>query len=191
MALKKAKEKQWFVIIAPNIFDGKEIGKTLTIEPKNLLNRTICVNAIDLKDDLNKYYIKFKFRIVKLEGSKALTEFDGSECMQDYISRMVLRRVRRIDTIQDLSTEDGVKLRVKGLTTISKKATSTVEKSVRVLISKLIKEETEKTPLGEFINMMMSGELKTKILKQGRIIYPVRNFEIRKIEVLTNKPGSK
>ena len=185
MAVKKSKEKQWFVIMAPKIFDGKEIGKTLTVEPENLLNRTIYVNAIDLRNDLSKYYLKFRFRIVKLEGSKALTEFDGFECMQDYISRMVLRRVRRIDTIQDLNTKDGVKLRVKGLTTISKKATSTVEKSVRVLISKLIKEETEKTPLSEFINMMMSGELKTKILKQGRKIYPVRNFEIRKIEVIS------
>ena len=185
MAVKKSKEKQWFAIIAPKVFDGKEIGKTLTLDPKNLLNRTIYVNAIDLKNDLSKYYLKFRFRIVKLEDDKALTAFDGSECMQDYISRMVLRRVRRIDTIQDLSTKDGVKIRVKSLTTISKKATSNVEKSVRVLISKLIKEEIEKISLSEFINMIMSGELKTKILKQGRKIYPVRNFEIRKIEVIS------
>lgn len=187
MAVKKAKEKQWFAILAPKIFEEREIGKTLTMEPGNLLNRNVNISAIDLRNDLDRFYLKFKFKITKLAGNKALTEFDGSECMQDYISRMVLRRVRRIDTIQDLKTTDDVKLRVKCLTTISKKATSTVEKSVRVFISKLIKEEVESLTLNEFINKIISNELKTKVLKEGRKIYPIRNFEVRKTEVIRQK----
>lgn len=184
MAVRKAKGKEWFTIVAPKIFEEKEMGKTLASEPENLLNKTLSLSAIDLINDLSKYYLKFKFRITKLDGNRAITEFDGSECMQDYISRMVLRRVRRIDVVQDLKTKDGTKIRVKVLTTISKKATSSVEKTVREFISKLVRVEVENSTLHEFLKRMISNELKTKVLKEARKIYPVRNFEIRKTEII-------
>jgi small subunit ribosomal protein S3Ae len=166
------------------MFGEKEIGKTPASEPENLINRVLSLSAVEFMDDFNKYHLKFNFRIVKLEGKKAITEFEGSECLQDYISRMVLRRVRRIDTIQDLITKDGIEIRVKSLATISKKATSTVEKTIRVVISELVKREVENMTLEDFIGYIISNELKTKILKEVRSIYPVRNFEIRKTEVI-------
>lgn len=184
MAVKKAKGKEWFTIVAPKIFEEKEIGKTLASEPENLLNKTLSLSAIDLINDLSKYYLKFKFRITKLDGNRAMTEFDGSECTQDYISRMVLRRIRRIDVVQDLKTKDGIKIRVKALTTISKKARSSVEKTVREFISKLVRIEVENSTLNEFLKRMTSNELKTEVLKEARKIYPVRNFEIRKTEII-------
>lgn len=184
LAVKKAKGKEWFIIIAPKIFEEKEIGKTLASEPENLLNKIISLSAVDITNDLNKYYLKFKFRIVKIDGNKAIAEFDGSECLQDYISRMVLRRIRRIDTIQDLKTKDGIAIRVKVLTTISKKATSSIEKTIRDYVSKLVGKEVESLTLDEFLRRMISNELKTKVLKDVRKIYPVRNFEIRKTEII-------
>lgn len=184
MAIKKAKGKEWFTIVAPKIFGEKDIGKTLTAEPEKLINRILSLSAIELINDLGKYHLKFKFRIVKLDGNRAITEFEGSECLQDYISRMVLTRVRRIDAVQDLKTKDGTMMRVKALATISKKATSSVEKVVRLLIYQLVKDEVEKSTLEQFIRKVISNDLKTKVLRESRSIYPMRNFEIRKIEVI-------
>ena len=104
--------------------------------------------------------------------------------MRDYISRMVLKRVRRIDTVQDLQTKDGRKVRVKGIAIISKKVKSTMEKIIRSQISETMKMEVSESDFDDFVMMLTTDELKSKILREARKIYPVRNFEIRKSEVL-------
>jgi small subunit ribosomal protein S3Ae len=88
------------------------------------------VSAIELTDNFNKYYLKLNFKITKVNGQLAFTDFDGSECLRDYISRMILRRVRRIDTVQNFTTTDGKKIRVKGLGIIGRRVKSSIQKMV-------------------------------------------------------------
>ncbi|MCS7105715.1 MAG: 30S ribosomal protein S3ae [Candidatus Aenigmarchaeota archaeon] len=183
--VKKAKAKQWFTIIAPDYLENKEIGKTLAEEPNPLIGRRITVNLVELTNDLSKYYMKFTFKIKKVEGEKAFADFDGSECLRDYISRMVLRKIRRIDTIQDLTTSDGVKIRVKGLAIVSRKINSKTKKFMRKRISEIIKEEVEKSKISEFVKKIIDNTIKNRVMQEARKIYPIRNFEIRKTEVLS------
>ena len=180
----KLKGKQWFTIVAPDYFGGKEIGKTISGTAESLIGKAINVSAVELTNDINKYYLKLKFKITSVDSDKALTQFYGSECLQDYISRIVLHRIRRIDSIQDLTTKDNVKIRVKGLTIIPKKAKSSVAVKIRQFVSAFIKKQVEESTLEEFLYKMLSNELKNKILREGRIIYPIRNFEVRKTEVI-------
>ena len=184
MAIKKSKGKEWYTIVAPKFFGEKDIGKTLTADPEKIVGRVVSLSAMDLIDDLNKFHLKFMFRIVKVEGNNAFTEFKGSECMQDFISRMVLRGNRRIDVVQDIKMKDGVNVRVKVLATISKKATSSVGKLIRSLIHQLIKEDVERLTLEQLVKKIISNELRAKVLKESKSIYPIRNFEIRRTEIL-------
>ncbi len=184
MAVKKAKAKEWFTIIAPPMFEEREIGKTMTSDPNTLIGRRITTSMMELSTDVSKYYIKFFFRISKINGNKAIADFDGSECLRDYISRMVLRRVRRIDTVQDLKTKDGIGIRVKGLAVISKKMKTSISKVMRSEIKEMIKDEVEKSTLEELVQNIISDEIKNKIFQSARKIYPVRNFEIRKTEII-------
>lgn len=180
----KLKGKQWFTILSPKYFGENEIGKTVAAIPNNLVGKTVNVSAVELTNDINKYYLKFKFKITSVNSDKAFTQFFGSECMQDYISRMVLHRVRRIDSIQDLTTTDKMKIRVKGLTIVSKKVKSSITLKIREFVSDLIKKQVEESTLEEFLQKMLSNEIKNKILREGRRIYPIRNFEIRKTEII-------
>lgn len=180
----KLKGKQWFTILAPKYFDEREIGKTISTSPESLVGKTINVSAVELTNDINKYYIKLKFKISSVNGDKAFTQFYGSECLQDYISRMVLHRIRRIDSIQDLVTTDKVKIRVKGLTIVSKKMKSSIAGKIRQFVSNLIKKQVEESTLEEFLRKMLSSEIKNKVLREGRTIYPIRNFEVRKTEII-------
>lgn len=183
LAVRKSKAKEWFTIIAPKIFDEKEIGRTLTTEPNSLIGRTLSLSAIELTNDFGKYYLKFGFRISRAEGNRAYTELTGLECMRDYVSRMVVRRVRRIDAVQDLTTRDNVKIRVKSLGIISRRSKSSIEIEIRNFISQMIKAEVEGSTLEEFIGKLIANDIKSKILGKGRRIYPIRNFEVRKIEI--------
>ena len=184
MAVKKAKGKEWFTIIAPKIFNSMELGKTMSGNPESLIGRKIDVSLIDLTNDFNKYYMKFIFKIKSIQEDKAITEFCGSDCMRDYISRMILRRIKRVDTVQDLNTKDGITIRVKGLAIIRGSIKSSIRKTIRNKIKELVKAEVEDSTLDEFIEKIISDDTKNKILKETRKIYPVRNFEIRKTELM-------
>jgi len=184
MKKPKAKTKEWYSIIAPRLFGEVEIGKTMSSNPDSLVGRRIKISLAELTNNYNKFYIKFIFKIKKLEGTKAYAEFDGSEVLQDYISRMILRRVRRVDTVQDLQTKDGYKIRVKGLAIISRRIKSSIMGRIRNQIREMMKEEVEKSSFEDFVDKIISDELKGKILRTARQTYPVRNFEIRKTELL-------
>jgi small subunit ribosomal protein S3Ae len=181
---KKAKVKETYTIISPKVFGEKEIGVTFASEPKQLIGREVILSALELVENVNKYYLKILFKINRVEGNKAFTEFHGTECLQDYISRMVVRKVRRIDTVQDLLTKDKIKLRIKTICVLSRKAKSSVQASISKKIKEVIKQEVESKNLEDFVKSLISDEIKTKILVEARKIYPIKNFEIRKVEVL-------
>jgi small subunit ribosomal protein S3Ae len=182
MAVKKTKD--WFTIVAPKYFGEKELGKSFSAEPTDLIGRRFTVNAADLTNNFSKFYVKFFFKVVKVDGKKAFTEFDGLECMRDYISRMVLYYVKRMDAVQDLTTKDGVKLRVKSLVIAPK---GIGEKSRRELKKKTVEmmaDFVQNSTVEEFIKKVLSDETKNRIFQELRKIHPMRYFEVRKVEVL-------
>ncbi len=180
----KLKGKQWFPILAPKFFNNVEIGKTISTVPENLMGKIVNVNALELTNDINKYYLKLKLKINSVADGKANTQFYGSEILQDYISRMVLHRTRRIDSVQDLQTSDKIKIRVKGLVIVSKRVKSSITVKIREFVAAVMKKEVVESTLDEFLEKMLSNEIKNKILREGRRIYPLRNFEIRKTEII-------
>lgn len=188
MPRKKRVKKEWFLILAPEYLGNKEIGKTLTNNPKNLVGRRLVISAIDLTNDLSKYYLKLGFRIISFDGNKkiAKTEFDSSECLRDYIARMIVRRVTRIDVIQDEITKDNKKIRVKSIAVLPRRPTSSVRRAVRKKISEEIKEIVSNCILAKFVHGILNEEWKKRIADKIRKIYPLRNFEIRKVEMLGN-----
>lgn len=184
MLAKKSKGKKWYTILSPKMFGKVEIGQTSTADPDLLIGRKINVSLMTLINDFKKYYMKFKFKIVSVDNSNALTEFNGSECLNDYVSRLVLRRSRRVDTIQNLVTKDGVNIRVKGLAIIRGRAKSSIQGNVRNSVRETIKEEVEHATLEDFIRGIISDNIKHNVLREARKIHPVKIFEIRKTEVL-------
>ncbi len=185
MAVKKARAKEWFSIIAPEYFGGIEIGKTAVSEPNKLMNKRVTVSAIYLTNDFGKYYLKFTFKINDVKENRAFTKLDSFECLRDYVSRMVVRWVRRVDTVQNLTTKDDKKIKVKGIAIIRGRIKSSIQKTIRKKIEELIRAEVENSTLEEFVKKVLSDETKKKILREARRIYPVRNFEIRKTEILS------
>lgn len=181
---KRLRGKEWYSLIAPKMFKEKVIGETPVGDPKTLTGRKLDVHLINLIDDLSKYYIKFYFKVKEVKGDKAYTEFAGLECLRDYISRSIRYGITRIDTIQDLTTKDGKKLRVKGIVITSKKIKKNVEITLKSFVEDRIKKTVEESKLDEFLEKVINDILKNSLLKEGRKIYPIRTFEIRRVEVI-------
>lgn len=183
--VKKLKGKEWYVLLAPKIFKEKEIGETPVGDAKALIGRKVDVYLINLIDDLSKYYIKFYFKVNEIKENRAYTEFAGFECLKDYISRMIRYGIKRIDIVQDLTTSDKTKLRVKTIIITRKKMKRNVELELKKFIEEKIKKNIEANTLDNFIEKSMSDVLKNSIINEGSKIYPIRTFEIRKVEKLS------
>ncbi len=182
---KKLRGKEWYEIIAPKIFDEKVIGQTPVGDPQTLKNRVTSVSVINLLNDTSKYYLKFSFKIKEIKEKKAFTEFHGFECLRDYISRMVRHGVIRMDDVFDISTKDTTKIRVKTITLISKKASRKIEVNLRKFIKEKLEKEISSINLDEFIKRVLDDSLKRDLVDEGSKIYPIYNFEMRKVERLS------
>lgn len=181
---KKTKGKQWYTIVSPKMFGEAEIGRTISDDPDKIMGRKVSVSLVNLINDFRKYYMKFSFKVVNVEDGKAETRFDGSEVMRDYVSRMVRRRSRRVDTVQNLTTKDGVNIRVKGLTIIPHQVKTSVKETVRDSVKDIIKNEVERTSLDDFVKRIISDDIKHRVMRESGKIYPIGNFEVRKIEII-------
>lgn len=182
---KKLKGKEWYNLIAPKMFGEKNIGETPTGEPKSLIGRVIEVYLINLIDDLSKYYIKLYFKVIDLKEKNAYTEFAGLECLRDYISRFIRYGIKKIDTVQDLTTEDKKKIRVKTIIITSKKIKKNVVTSLKKFIEEKLKKEVESNKLDKFVEETINDNIKKLVIDEGEKIYPIRAFEVRKIEMLS------
>lgn len=183
--MKKVKRKKWFTIVAPPLFKEKIVGETPASEEKSLLGRIVEIGAPYVTGDYEKYYIKFKFKINKVSGEKAHTTFYGFECLRDYISRLVQKRTRRVDVIQDVTTKDGTKLRIKSVAITNRIVKSSIMKRLRTFIHENVGREVENSTLDKFLEKVLSNYIKNKIQKNGSKIYPIRHFEIRRVDVLS------
>jgi small subunit ribosomal protein S3Ae len=182
---KKMKGKEWYSMIAPKMFNEKVIGETPVSDVKALIGRTIQVNLMNLIDDLSKYYIKMYFKISDIKEKNAYTEFAGLECMRDYISRLIRYGIKRMDTIQDLITEDKKKIRVKTIIITSKKIKKNVAMSLKKLVEDMVKKEVTSVNLDELVEKIINDNIKRSIFDEGSRIYPIRAFEIRKVETFS------
>lgn len=182
-----AVRKQWYEIVAPKLFEERQIGETLSAEPKQLIGRKIGVSLLELSKDYSKFYIKLHFQIDSVNGSKAYTKFVGHEIMRERIYRMVQRRVRRVDLVQDLRTKDGVPVRVKTVFVLLRRVNTSIKASARTRASEIIEKAVTESTLDEFVKLIITGDLTANVRKECSRISPVGNVEIRKSEVQREK----
>jgi len=180
---KKIKGKDWYVLIAPKIFQEKVLGETPSDDPKKIISRTVEIPLVLLTNDMSKYYFKVKMKVVRVDGLKAYTEFAGLECLRDHIARVIRHRVTRIDTVQRLETKDGKKIAVKTVIVTNRRVTKGVEKDIKKFVEDLIAATVKESSLDEFVTKILKDSIKQRVLKEGSKIYPLKFFEVRKLEV--------
>jgi small subunit ribosomal protein S3Ae len=180
MAIKKL----WYDILAPKQFGEKKIGESLAAEPKQLIGRVVKVALSDLGDEFQKFYLKLVLKVVDVAGTQAKTEIIGHDCMYERIYRMVQRRVRRVDCIQDIKTKDGRKLRVKTVLIIPRRVGTSIKDSVRAKLKEVVGRDVSALSFDEFINAVIGDKLQQSVRAECKKLYPIGQVEVRKSEVL-------
>lgn len=184
---RKAKEKwmnkTWYKIFAPEAFDKKQIGETLSGDPSKLMGRIVEITIQELTGDLSKVHIKLKFQVTEIKGADAHTKFIGHDLTSDYVRRFARRRQSRTDVVCDVLTKDNIKVRVKAMAVTGKRIQSTQETVIRNKMRDMMLERGNAQTFNDLVKSILSGELSDTILKECKPIYPLQRVEIRKTEL--------
>ncbi len=183
MAIKK----QWYEIVAPKMFGEKVVGETLAVDPKSLLGRKVSVSLTELSRNYSQFFIKLELQIDRIEGSRAFTKFVGHDIMRERVYRMVQRHGRRIDVIQDVTTKDGVRLRIKTVFMLIRRVGTSMKNAARSVAKDFIEEAAKKTKFEDLVDMIIKGDLQRQLHRECSKVYPVGNMEVRKTEILKEK----
>lgn len=178
------KGKEWYELVAPKLFGEHVLAETPSSDVAQLKGRTVVVNAAALTGNPAKYYFKLRFRVASVSGRRALCEYAGHECSRDFISRMVRRRSKRIDTRDVVNTKDGRRLTVKVVAATAHSTKTSIQSEVKKKISAAVSSLASQTTLDDWIREMLSGDLQKALRSEASKVYPLRELEINKTEVM-------
>jgi small subunit ribosomal protein S3Ae len=179
MAIKK----QWYDIMAPKIFGERIVGETLAVDPKYLMGRKIQVSLMELSRNYSQFFIKLDLQIEKIEGNKAYTKLIGHDIMRERVYRMVQRHGRRVDVVQDVTTKDGVNLRIKTVFMLLRRVGTSIKDAARSYTMQSVDEYAKELKLDDLMDKIIKGEMQVMLKKTCSKVYPISAMEIRKTEI--------
>jgi small subunit ribosomal protein S3Ae len=180
----KWRSKEWYRILAPDMFNNTQIAETLSDEGEKVLGRVTEVSMQDITGDFSKMHIKLQFKIKEVSGFDAHTQFVGHTLTSDYIRRLTRRKHSKTDGVFDVQTKDKALIRIKPMAVTEKRIQVSQQQAIRGIMGTIISKQAKKSLSSEFIREMLSGNISKNILKACKPIYPLKRVEIRKSEVL-------
>jgi len=180
----KWRGKGWYMVVAPSYFGNVELGAIPAQEPEQLIGRVVEATLYDITADFSHHFLKMFFQINEVDAKTAKTLFKGHEYSRDYLRSLVRRRTTKVDSLINLTTKDGYKLRIAvSALTLSRIKTSQ-EKIIRKMMDKTIHEKANALSLDQFVQEMVLGKIASDIYNQAKEVAPLRHVGIRKSKLL-------
>ncbi len=180
----KWRGKGWYMVVAPSYFGNVELGSIPAQEPEQLIGRVVEATLYDITSDFSHHFLKMFFQVNEVDAKTAKTLFKGHEYSRDYLRSLVRRRTTKVDSLINLTTKDGYKLRIAvSALTLSRIKTSQ-EKIIRKMMEKTIHEKANALSLDQFVQEMVLGKIASDIYNQAKEVAPLRHVGIRKSKLL-------
>lgn len=180
----KWRSKIWYQILAPESFGEKEVGETPASDPKKIIDRIIRVPVSELTGNYRQGNMYLFFKVNKVAGTTAKTVVSGFEVARTFLHSIIRRRREKIDSVEDYTTKDGVKLRLKTVMITIGPCHTGQKTALRKIMDALLKKEVESNDFDTFLKQVIDYIPQKAIKKASSVIYPISNMEIRKIELL-------
>ncbi len=186
----KAQPKVWITILAPKYFGFAELGRTMASSLGKIIRRTLWTTLYSITNDFSHQHIKLCFQIVKAEGDKAYTIFKGHELARDYVRSLIRRGSSRVDSIFDVETKDGYRLRVFMLAVTVKRAKTSQKSAIRAIMRQVVEERALQLNFEDFVQELVLGKISSDAYNNAKKIYPLRKVEAMKSKLLQVPPES-
>ena len=179
----KWRAKEWYNVFAPEMFSKMQLGETPADNPDGVMGRVTEATVQDLTGDFSKMHIKIKFRVTNVSGLDAHTIFAGHDLTSDYVRRLTRRKRTKTDAVVDVTTKDAWAIRVKPMAVSEQRIQASQETAIRFIMKEETRKAASEATIGEFVRMLIMGELSKRISDASKIIVPIKRIEIRRSEV--------
>ncbi len=178
----KKKPKNWYKLLAPEVFNSQEVGTTLAETPESLVGRTITISLGTLLNDVTKHGINLKLQAVSTEKHSAATKIIQFELTRPYLSRFLRKNTSFIYSNDYVKTKDEVPVKVKTIIITSFKSKGKQKSDLRKAIKELVAKQVVNYNYEAFITAASANKLQAEMQSALRVIYPIKSVVIQKIE---------
>jgi ribosomal protein S3AE len=184
---KKAKKKKWFPIVAPEAFQSKVIGEVLLEDASVLMNRTVKVNMMQLMGDMKKQSVNIMFKVNDVKDGKAFTQAVKFEISAFSMKRLAKREKDKLSDSFVVKTADGKLVRLKSVMITNAMTNGAVLASLIKTCRAICKELVNKIKFEQLIIDLVTYKFQKEVREMLHKVYPLRNFDIRVMELETKK----
>jgi small subunit ribosomal protein S3Ae len=181
----KKKDKQWYNILAPQMFGKTKVAETLADDPNKMIGRKVETSFQTFTDDFSKAHIKLHFKVSSVKGLDAQTIFTGHSMTSDYMRRIIRRKQSKVEGIYDVKTKDDVRLRIKPVVLTGRRIKASQKRLIRACMNQVILEEAKKNKFDKFSKGMLDGNLGREMYSACKKIFPVKRIELCKSRVMS------
>lgn len=190
MAVKKTKVvdrwklKKWYTVVAPPLFDNKEMCEVVATDEKSLMNRVVKMSLMELLSTSSQtaMFTFLKFRISEIAGTKAITKLIGHDVSSSYIRTFARRGKTLLHQAVDTKTKDDQTVRIKVVAVASGRISSTTKKNLRARIVEELAAVGPQFTYDELMQEILYGRMVSKIYNKLKQITSMRRFEVRRTE---------
>ncbi len=179
------KQKEWYDVYAPKMFEESFIGSVPSASPDTVKNRVIETILYYLTDNMSDISTKLRFKITSVAQTKCTSQFYGHDTTRDYIRSMVRRGSSRIDGMFNITTANGVKMRISVSVFTNGRAKASQQTTMRKIIRDVLNEHAKAENFAKFVHGIVFGRIAQNIFNIAKEIYIIRECRVRKSKVLT------
>ncbi len=179
------KQKEWYDVYAPKMFEESFIGSVPSASPDTVKNRVIETILYYLTDNMSDISTKLRFKITSVTQTKCTSQFYGHDTTRDYIRSMVRRGSSRIDGVFNVTTANGVKMRISVAIFTNGRAKASQQTTIRKIMRDVLNEHAKAENFGKFVHGIVFGRIAQNIFNIAKEIYIIRECRVRKSKVLT------
>jgi small subunit ribosomal protein S3Ae len=180
----KWRGKSWYTIKSPPYFGGVELGTLPSDEQTKLLGRVVDATLYDITNDFAHQYMKMYFQVTDMDGKTAQTIFRGHEYSRDYLRSLVRRRTTRVDSILNVTTNDGYQLRIAVSAFTLARIKTSQEQAIRAITKRIVEEKASTLAFDQFVQEIVLGKIASDVYNDAKKIAPLRHVGIRKSKLL-------
>jgi len=181
---EKWRTKKWLDMRLPDYIADQSIGQTPASDLTEVIGRTIDMSYMDITNNFNDYNYYLKFKITKIVGNRAKTEFVGQELNRDYRKSQIRNHRSQVEGVFNLTLKDNSRVRITAFAVTFSRAAHNTKKELRKVIADKIEEIVTELTFPAFVNKVISYELREEVFEPADEVFPVKLFEISKVKVL-------
>jgi small subunit ribosomal protein S3Ae len=177
-SVDKWKKKSWYTIIAPEEFERKELGETISEKPENVVGRVVNITAGELANQPKKSHIHIKFKVVNVTANKAHAEAVGHTIKDTYLKRIIRRRSSKIMIVGTYASKDKKNFSIKTIIVTEKKASNRQKASILKKANEIVAKFISNLESKKVVEELVFGNLPNKIFPEIKKIVPIKRIEI-------------